>query len=135
MSCDCDWAGSFLTVGVKQDLVVKVEILGYAKNNGDINEKMSVLIIEKYKGKETRKIITVWGDNGMECRPYVDQFKVGQQYFLALTKSGNDYYQNNCGEFYLAIKDGKVKSEMNPRPGLPQTGEMNLKEFETNLKR
>ena len=75
IACDCNWAGDFLTAGVKQNLVVKVKIIGHHKHHQDINEKMTVEIIEKYKGKETRKTITVWGDNGMECRPYVDYFK------------------------------------------------------------
>jgi len=135
IACDCDWAGNFLTAGIKQDLVVKVKILGHYKQDQDINEKMTVEIIEKYKGTETRKTITVWGDNGMECRPYVDYFKNGQVYFLALTKIGNDYYQSNCGEFYLTVLDGKVKSEIGIRPELPQIGEMDLKEFEKKLRK
>lgn len=135
IACDCDWAGDFLTAGVKQNLVVKVKIIGHYKHHQDINEKMTVEIIEKYKGKETRKTITVWGDNGMECRPYVDYFKKGQLYFLALTKIGKDYYLSNCGEFYLTVIDGKVKSEIGVRPELPQIGVMDLKEFVKKIKK
>ncbi len=133
-ACDCDWAGDFLTAGLKQDLVVKVKILGYFKHDSDINEKMTVQIIEKFRGKETRKTITVWGDNGADCRPYVDYFEIGQEYFLALTKFGNDYYQSNCGDFYLTIKDGKVNSRSRVRADLQKIGEMDLKEFEEMLK-
>ena len=38
---------------------------------------MTVEIIKKYKGKETRKTIKIWGDNGAECRPYISNFKIG----------------------------------------------------------
>ena len=144
LACDCFWEGDFFTAGMKKELIVRVKIIDHQKGdpevqqiNEGVNERMRVEVIKVYKGEETRDTITVWGDNGGLCRPYVNYFKDGQEYFLALSKLPNrdEYYLSNCGEFYLTIKGGKVHSETGVRKELPQIQEMNLDEFEKKLKK
>ena len=52
---------------------------------------MEVEITEVYKGTESRKNVTVWGDPGHLCRPYLSTFKEGEFYVIAF----NPGYPNN----------------------------------------
>ncbi|MBI3500432.1 MAG: hypothetical protein HY063_01445 [Bacteroidetes bacterium] len=81
----------------------------------DINGKqtpmsMEVEVIDIYKGQETRKTVTVWGDNGMLCRPYLSQFETTKYYVIAFYKCSDGGHQNpkdtdysisNCGDYWL----------------------------------
>lgn len=114
-ACDCEYQGSFIKMTQYSSLVAYVKVTKYLTFN-DINNirtpmSMEVEIIEVYKGKESRKTITVWGDIGYLCRPYLSQFKEGQ-YFVIAFYSGNyggshpdekdsDYAIGNCGAFWL----------------------------------
>jgi len=133
-ACDCVWGGDFFTMSNQTDLVAKVRVMKKIKDANDFNIKMEVEVIELFKGNETRKIITIWGDDGKECRPYIDYFKIGEVYYLSLFKYDNEYEQMNCGELYLKVQDDKVLGETGIRKELPQVGEMSIKEFETKLK-
>jgi len=70
---------------------------------------MEVEMIYKYKGKETRKNVIVWGDPGNLCRPYLSNFKEGQYYVIALSAVGKktpeekdtDYFISICGAYWL----------------------------------
>lgn len=65
---------------------------------------MEVEIIEQYIGNEKRKKVKIWGDNGIECRPYLSRFKKGNYYIISFFKEGpNDYYISNCGENWLNV--------------------------------
>ncbi len=58
--------------------------------------------VEKiYQGAVAAKTITVKGDNGMMCRPYITKFPEKTRWTLALMKekSGN-YYVSICGVYY-----------------------------------
>lgn len=133
-SCDCEWGGDFFTIIKETDLVAKVKVIRKFKVHEEFNDKMEVEIVEIYKGKENRKIIGVWGDNGYECRPYIDYFVTDQVYYLALYKYDEAYEQMNCGEMYLKAEGEKVVSENYIGKELPQVGEMTVSEFEARLK-
>ncbi|NOT51675.1 MAG: hypothetical protein HOP10_10415 [Chitinophagaceae bacterium] len=69
---------------------------------------MEVEVIEKYKGSEERKTVTVWGDPGNLCRPYLSQFTEGQYYVIAFNNAGRgkdetttDYSISICGCYWL----------------------------------
>ena len=74
---------------------------------------MEVETIEVYKGKEARKSITVWGDIGNLCRPYLSQFKEGEYYVIAFDKGNyggghpdekdTDYTISICGGYWLTV--------------------------------
>ena len=71
---------------------------------------MKIEILTTYKGK-TRKRLTVWGDNGIQCRPYIDLFAEDKKYILAINKSKNgQFYLSRCGEYFLEVEDDTVKS-------------------------
>ncbi|MFA7686271.1 MAG: hypothetical protein WCY25_00230 [Moheibacter sp.] len=72
---------------------------------------MSVEIISKYKGKEARRQIKIWGDNGILCRPYIANFEIGKYYLIAPSiinsdseaGKANDYYFFSCWTDYLKV--------------------------------
>jgi hypothetical protein len=80
-ACDCESQGHFLTVAPKSKLVALVKVNRYLTLK-KIYEKqtpmsMEVEIVKVYYGQELRKTIIVWGDNGNQCRPYLNFFKTG----------------------------------------------------------
>ncbi len=117
-ACDCDSQGEFLKVAPKTEFVALVKVTKYLTFK-DIYGKqtpmsMEVEVIDVYKGTETRKTITVWGDNGILCRPYLSQFDTGKYYVIAFYKGSDgtkghvhkdekttDYSISICGAYWL----------------------------------
>ncbi|MBK8701798.1 MAG: hypothetical protein IPN29_20435 [Saprospiraceae bacterium] len=117
-ACDCSFQGEFLKVAPKTEFVALVKVTKYLKFKDIYNQQtpmsMEVDIIDVYKGTETRNTITIWGDNGILCRPYLSQFDIGQYYVIAFYKGSDgskgrvhqdekttDYSISNCGEYWL----------------------------------
>jgi len=121
-ACDCDYHGSFLKMSKRTPFVALVKVTEYLTYKDIYNEKtpmsMEVEIIDIYKGKEVRKNVTVWGDIGNLCRPYLTTFKEGQYYVIAFDKGNysgghpnekdSDYSIFNCGCYWLTV-DMKIK--------------------------
>jgi hypothetical protein len=117
-ACDCVSQGHFLTVAPKSKLVALVKVNRYLtfKNIYDKQTPMSmeVEIIKIFHGQETRKTVTVWGDNGALCRPYLNTFRINNYYIIAFEQGSDiteinankeekktDYAISNCGDFWL----------------------------------
>ena len=120
-ACDCmckdDCSFSVISNGNEFVALVKVieysgfldrEIIGYDKK---MPLSMTVEIIEKYKGTESRKRIKIWGDNGNQCRPYISEFEIGECYLIApnlITYNSeigakDDYDFFSCSTDYLQV--------------------------------
>lgn len=113
------------------------EIDGY---EGKMPFSMTVEIIKKYKGNESRKRIKIWGDNGAQCRPYIADFGIGKFYLIAPTliaenselgKKG-DYDFFSCWTDYLKVDYDKG---MAFGTYSDQKNQIALNEFETELKK
>ena len=127
-ACDCEYQGSFMKMTQKCSLVALVKVTKYLTFKDIYGKRtpmsMEVEIVETYKGKEFRKTITVWGDIGNLCRPYLSTFKEGQYYLMALyienssmkhpDEKKSDYAICNCGAFWLAvdIKKSRVSGDI-----------------------
>jgi len=125
--CDCGYNGPFLHVAKQTKLVVVIRVKNYF-HPGELSHMpmaMRVEVLEVLKGKEERKSIIVWGDNGWLCRPYVSQFKKDSVYVLALNEENGkweeeqenrkDYFVRSCGAFWLTadIVKRKVLGDIN----------------------
>ncbi len=123
-ACDCDYGGEFLRVARASEFVALVKMTRYLQFDSTFRRpmplSMEVEVIDVYKGKETRKKLTVWGDNGMLCRPYLSNFDAGKHYLIAFDKAYDgskgsvhknerptDYEISNCGEYWLTADIGK----------------------------
>lgn len=116
-ACQCDYRGPFLKMSKHTPLVALVKVTKHLsfKNIYDVKTPMSmeVEIVEVYKGNESRKTITVWGDNGILCRPYLSEFKEQEYFVIAFYKSGSfrgndgekesDYFISVCGAYWLNV--------------------------------
>lgn len=149
-ACDCECEGdcsfSVVASGMEFVALVKVieysdfldeEIIGYDKK---MPFSMTVEIIKKYKGTESRKRIKIWGDDGAQCRPYIAEFNIGGCYLIAPTRikenSGigrkDDYDFFSCWTDYMimdmdkGIAFGEYSKNRN---------EITLREFENQIKK
>jgi hypothetical protein len=116
-SCSCNYQGPFIQMAPATPLVALVKVTKYLTFQDIYAVKtpmsMQVEIIDVYKGTENRKKVTVWGDPGNLCRPYLSAFKEGQYYVIAFspgrTKGGHknelatDYTISICGTYWLTV--------------------------------
>lgn len=125
LACDCDSQGEFLTVAPESELVALVQVNEYLTFKEIYDEKtpmsMQVEVISIFKGEESRKTFTVWGDNGALCRPYLSRFEIDKFYVIAFQKGEDgsesfvhsnerptDYSISICGDYWLTA-DNETK--------------------------
>ena len=116
--CTCKDNKPYRDVTPFASVIVLVKVTRFLtyKQVNDIQVPMSMEaeIIEIYKGKERRRTVKIWGDNGLLCRPYLNKFLPGNYYVMGLFKStGNykdnvqekfgDYWISICGEYTLEV--------------------------------
>ena len=149
-ACDCECKGdcSFISVSNGIEFVALVKIVEYTdfvKIYTDKSEKlmplaMIVEVIKKYKGKESRIKIKIWGDDGMLCRPYIHYFNIGD-YFLIAPQIINENSENgkeNDYEFFTCWTDHlKVDYEKKIAFGeySKRKNKISLKRFEKEFKK
>lgn len=121
-SCSCfgAWNDSFRLTAKTSEFVALIKVLSFDHYLEDniYREKtpysMTVEIIEKYKGVESRKLIRIWGDNGILCRPYLTEFKINGYYLAAPIPIDNttntDYEFFACRTDYLTADISKNKA-------------------------
>lgn len=127
IACDCDQNAPFLSAARNSKLVALVKVKKYL-SYAEIYAKqepmsMEVEIVEVFKGAEARKKITVWGDNGMLCRPYLSKFSKGDYYIIAfnegtegyghVNEKRSDYHISNCGTYWLSADKKKQQASGN----------------------
>src|SRR5690554_3436894 len=124
--CECLYDCSFSVVSKNSDFVALVKVISYDDyledkimgHEGKMPYSMTVEIIKKYKGSETRETIKIWGDDGKECRPYIANFKIRDYYLIAPNLLGDNKLKNesptdydffSCSTDYLKVDmDKKV---------------------------
>lgn len=145
MACDCGYNGPFIAMAKQSKLVVLVKVKDYpvVSEISKTPMAMNLEVIEIFKGREKRKNIIVWGDNGHLCRPFVSQFKKDSTYVMALNKgsekwgqekeSKNDYSISNCGVFWLNVDlfQQKIIGDINSTDRKTQT--ITVKKFKSEL--
>ncbi|WP_298424500.1 hypothetical protein [uncultured Kordia sp.] len=114
-SCSSAWNDSYSKTAEASEFVALVKVISfdsYLEKRFSNDEKMipysmTVEIIKKYKGEENRDRITIYGDNGMLCRPYLTDFKINGYYLVSpnpLNQSTNIEYEFfSCWTDYLEV--------------------------------
>ena len=114
-SCECKGDCSFSAISNSSSFVALVKVLEYSdfedKETAGIKVKMplsmTVEVIDKYLGSETRRKIKIWGDNGVLCRPYISNFEIGNYYLIApsIINKNSDYGAINDYDFFSCWTD------------------------------
>lgn len=106
IACSCNNDRPFLDVAPGARLVALVKVVQVPTS--DRSNEMIVEIIEAFQGKEERKTISVYGDNGLLCRPYITAFKRGKYYVIGMIGANEEYGEKPaayavsiCGEYWL----------------------------------
>ena len=114
-SCSRPWNDSFGLTAEGSEFVALVKIISFdeyldqeiMESDDRIPYSMTAEIIKKYKGQESRKRITIYGDNGILCRPYLTDFKINGYYLVSpnpLDNSVNTEYDFfACRTEYLRV--------------------------------
>jgi hypothetical protein len=115
-ACSCSYMGPFLEMTKNAELVVLIRVNKYnnfvtRQDSTKMPLSIEAEIIDTYKGSEPQKTVTIWGDNGMLCRPYIFTFKENQYYVMAVSKltkmrrmpneKVDDYAISGCGAYWL----------------------------------
>lgn len=131
--CTCGSNKSFLRTISNAKVVALIKVKQFLTYNEIYDQStpmsMEVEIIELYKGNLSEKKITIWGDNGILCRPYLDSyFKEGEFYIVGLFSGGDgskgyvhknerieDFSISSCGRYilYLNKEKDRVYGEIN----------------------
>lgn len=90
-SCSRSWNDSFSKRVEESEFVALVKVISFdsylekefSNDEKKIPYSMTVEIIKKYKGEENRDRITIYGDNGMLCRPYLTDFEINGYYLIS----------------------------------------------------
>jgi len=136
IACSCDWLGDFFEATKKSnpDLIVKAKIISKITDDDGFQMKMKVEIVKTLKGQSSTNTISIWGDQGADCRPYISGFEIGDVYYFAIHEYENEYELINCGEHFLKVVDDFVESDMKVREGLHQIGKLEERKFIEQLK-
>ncbi len=118
-ACTCLSTPPFSEVAIKGDLVIVGVVLSYHEN------AMQVQVDRVLKGIEERKTITVWGDDGTQCRPSVSNFPPTTKWIFTLFRSGEKltppppaagrpYYElSSCGRYWLQVQGNQATGKIN----------------------
>ncbi len=128
-ACDCECVGdcTFSSISNSSEFVALVKIISFDAFleddilgcDGKMPYAMTVEIVEKFKGEETRIRIKIWGDNGVLCRPYLNLFEIGGHYLIAPKQLGDyklpgesatDYHFYSCNTDYLKVNLSQNKA-------------------------
>ncbi len=143
--CDCDGDCSFSSVSTG-GFVALVKVIEYSEfmefeDDGKLKKMplaMKVEVVKKYKGEDTRKIIQIWGDNGMLCRPYIDYFKTGNYYLIAPNEIWKDSENGKANDYdffacEVGFLDVDLKKKMVYGAYSKNINKISLSKIETTL--
>jgi hypothetical protein len=143
-ACSCARSdSSFVQLSKRSELVIRGKVIGYQWHKNDKERKsrpraMTVEIKEVYKGTTKLGKVTVWGDDGMQCRPYVTQFSIGTDWILALSKDSwtkkGELAISGCGEYWLQVKDSHVMGKVTDGSSKAKPKVISLPDFRKLLK-
>jgi hypothetical protein len=107
--CSCAWRGPFLSVAPDAPLVVRVRVL---RHHPGPEPTMDALVLDVLSGGLLDSGIKIQMDDGMHCRPVMEDFPVGSEWVLALNgpgaKPGKGLALSHCGEYWLRIQGDEV---------------------------
>ena len=117
------WAGPFVEMARKSELVVRARVKSYGtrlSHGEDLYASMEVELVTVIKGEYQAEALTILGDPGHLCRPYITPrvFKKGHEYLFALGKSGeHSQGLSVCGEYWIEIDEDVARGHKLDKDG------------------
>jgi hypothetical protein len=139
LACSCVWGGPFMKVAPASTLVVRGRILRHTGAHPEAKE-MEIQVLEIISGRTEKRVITISGDNGLLCRPYVSGFPVGTEWILALSaaeqsfQDKGDYAISICGTYWLKVSKGRVSGNIHSAKNREARQQLSLREFRRRFK-
>lgn len=124
-ACSCSWT-NFLKASKNSELIIKARVLkhNYYLPNGKLRNltlidsldysghSITIELIEILKGNAKRKTFEIYGGNGWDCRPPLQNFKMNKIYIFSIYKTdrtklsqtqedSKDYSLYSCSEFLI----------------------------------
>jgi hypothetical protein len=133
-ACTCgDYEEPFLSVIDDSDMIFRVQIIEYRGKNKQYNLAMKAKILETLKGSIDRHEIVIWGDNGVQCRPYVNNFPLKSEWILAVIyirdgKGKGDFTISNCGYHWLRVNNENVSGHISSATDKTETTLQDLRD-------
>ena len=140
LACSCMWGGPFMKVAPASELVVRGRILRHMGENPESKTEMEFEVLEVISGRADKRVITISGDNGLLCRPYVSAFPIGTQWILALSAADQrfqdkgDYAISICGTYWLRVSNGRVSGNIHSAKSREERQQLSLREFRRRFK-
>ncbi len=148
-ACLCEWQGPFSASGARSGKIVMANIVEYSEERKPYPKlSMIVEIVETFGALpdlNMKKRIRVYGDDGEQCRPYVEQFPIGSTWVLSLNQAGGgfagrnesstDFALSGCGTDWLEVVGEVVKGNIDDRSRRDSIQEMPLPTFRDKLRK
>jgi hypothetical protein len=124
-ACSCSWT-NFLKASKNSELIIKAKVLkhNYYLSNGKLTDltnvdsldysghSITVELTEIIKGTEKRNIFEIYGGNGWDCRPPLQNFEINKAYVFSIFKTertnwsqtqedNKDFSLYSCSEFFI----------------------------------
>lgn len=113
--CKCKHDRPFFDVAPGSALVAFVQINRYHYVN-DFPRAIDVEILKTLYGKEKKKYIRIWSDDGKMCRPYATRFPLRSSWAMALDlnhEEGESGYELSiCGAYWLPVSADSVSGRI-----------------------
>lgn len=142
-ACECISSASFLDAAQSVELIVVAKVNKHTKfskepsyiyNDQKFPIEMELEIIDKIKGEEEKKYISVRGDRGADCLRYIMDFPVKTEWVFALVRDKNSYAIVSCGDYALKVKNKMVYGSISQKDKAKKRSIRRLKkEIRNNL--
>jgi hypothetical protein len=87
--------------------IITGEVVGHLSlRPGPTATEMVVAVTHVIQGEEVGDYMIIEGDNGIQCRPYVSNFPIGEKFILAVNpidSDQSDAYISVCGVYSQSI--------------------------------
>lgn len=98
LACSC--AGSSPLIQIVEsggaDYLIRARVEAYDDPGNIYAKSMTVSVLEEFHGSVEAESITVFGDGGMSCSPFVSNYAVGKEWLLPLFYSNEKFYISLC---------------------------------------
>lgn len=107
IACSCIFSGGFFEVAPEADAVFEAKVLSQDSAGGTRLLSMQVELHSTFTERELPRVVTIWGDNGYQCRRSISEFEVGSTWIFAVHElkespnSSADFSLSVCGEYVV----------------------------------